>query len=76
MVTIAHLRTKRRLDAFVDNELMEGRRNQVQHHLDVCPDCSAHVRLLLAVRRSLRRLAAPDAATVTRLRQQGPAEGS
>ncbi len=76
MGKIAHLRAKRRLDAFIDNELVEHRRAEVQDHLDECPDCSAHVRLLLAMRRSLRRLASPDEATVRRLQQSGPAPGS
>ncbi len=76
MGKIAHLRARRRLDAFVDGELLEPRRAEVQYHLDECPDCSAHVRLLLAMRRSLRRLASPDGATLTRLQQTGPAEGS
>jgi len=69
MQRVRHHSAKRRLDAFVDGELAASRREKVQYHLDECPDCSAHVRMLLAVRRSLRRLSAPDGRTIARLQR-------
>ena len=67
MQRLRHHSAKRRLDAFVDEELMASRRQTVEFHLDECPDCSAHVRMLLAMRRTLRRWAAPDPETAARL---------
>ena len=31
--------TLRELDVFLDEELSEGARNSIAHHLDDCPDC-------------------------------------
>ena len=74
MSWLRHQKSKRKLDGFVDEELAGRPRVQVRRHLDECPDCSAHVRMLLAVRRSLRRMTGPAGATRGRLqaRFDGP----
>ena len=53
--------------ASVDDELAMAPRGRVQDHLDECPDCAAHVRMLLAVRRSLRRATGADPEALRRL---------
>ena len=67
MTWIRHQRAKRKLDRFVDDELAMAPRGRVQDHLDECPDCAAHVRMLLAVRRSLRRATGADPEALRRL---------
>lgn len=54
-----HRHSRRRLDAFVDDALEPDDVDRVVAHLLECPDCSAHVRLLLRVRASLRDLRHP-----------------
>jgi anti-sigma factor RsiW len=75
MQRLRHHSAKRRLDAFVDEELPAPRRKKVEYHLDECPDCAAHVRMFLAVRRSLRRMASPSDQTVARLQRPDLSEG-
>lgn len=56
---LMHRRLSRQLDAYVDGELAFERVSGVEAHLDDCPDCDAHVRMLLAMKVSLLRVAGP-----------------
>jgi anti-sigma factor RsiW len=56
---IGHRKLVRQLDAYVDGELSFGRVSGLESHLHDCPDCNAHVRLLLAMKGSLLRAAGP-----------------
>ena len=53
MASLDHRYSKRRLGAFVDDELQASDLDRVIGHLIECPDCSAEVRFLLRVRAAL-----------------------
>lgn len=40
---------KKKLLLFLDNELSESQRNEIQHHLADCPDCSIHLKKLASI---------------------------
>ena len=55
---------KRVVYFFLDGTLGEQRRNDFQHHLDVCADCEAqlivHRRIRVFLKKRLTPLSAPD----------------
>ena len=53
---IGHRRYTSQLDPYVDGELPLASVSRVEAHLRECPDCDAHVRLLLAMKSSLGRV--------------------
>jgi len=58
-MNFGHRRFTSQLDAYVDGELSVTSFSAVQAHLHDCPDCSAHVRMLIAMKNSLGRVANP-----------------
>lgn len=56
MMMLGHRRYARQLDAYVDGELARAHAAGIEHHLHDCPDCSAHVKFLYAMKRSLHRM--------------------
>lgn len=49
-------RQKKRLRAYLDNELAAIEKKEFESHLDECPDCGDHVRRLKSLRQSLKSL--------------------
>ncbi len=53
---IRHLRTKRYLSAYIDDEVPTRARPGVVRHLSECPECVAMVESLRSARAALRRV--------------------
>lgn len=78
MLDLAHRRFRRAVGPYADGEL-DGRAARVlADHIRACEGCRHHLAMVLAIKRSLRRLATqePPALAATRLRRwTGTLEG-
>jgi anti-sigma factor RsiW len=71
MLSIAHGRMRRAIDAYVDGELPPAQAGVVEVHLDDCWGCSGYADTVRLMKRSLQRLAQrrPSDLAVARLRR-------
>ncbi len=65
---LRHLRTSRRVDPIVDDEITASFRSLVNRHLDECPDCTEAVATGRAMKETLARYG-DDPEMVDRLEQ-------
>ena len=71
MLSFTHRRYARSVSPYADGELDEGATRILAAHLRDCEGCSKDLTMVMAIKGSLRRLAAAEPATVaaTRLRR-------
>ena len=75
MLSAAHRRVRRAVDAYVDGELTRSQAAAVEAHLDECWGCSGEADTLRLMKRSLQRLAARSPSDLARARLRRWAEG-
>lgn len=56
---VDHMRSRRRLRAYLDGELSTGRRRRIERHAEECEDCGRLLASLQRLRRGLAGLRAP-----------------
>jgi hypothetical protein len=68
MLSLAHRRYARSVSPYADGELDERATRILVEHLRDCPDCGHDLAMVMAIKGSLRRLAAAEPPTLAAAR--------